>query len=132
VIAFDTNVLVRLLVRDDPEQFAAAAAILEAAGESGESCYLADPVLCETEWVLTSSYGARRADVLAALAEIAADGRYVFDDPDAVAEALRAYAEGRADFSDYLIGTRSRAKGARTTYTFDGKLKNREGFTHLR
>jgi predicted nucleic-acid-binding protein len=49
-----------------------------------------------------------------------------------VAKALRAYAEGRADFSDYLIGARSRAKGARTTYTFDGKLKNREGFTYLR
>jgi predicted nucleic-acid-binding protein len=132
VIAFDTNVLVRLLVRDDAEQFAAATALLEAAGEDGETCYLADAVLCETEWVLTSRYSARRADVLAALTEIAADGRYAFDDPDAVAEALRAYAAGRADFSDYLIGARSRAKGARTTYTFDGKLKNREGFTYLR
>jgi predicted nucleic-acid-binding protein len=132
VIAFDTNVLVRLLVRDDPEQFAAATALLEAAGESGEICHLADAVLCEAEWVLTSRYSARRADVLAALTEIAEDGRYAVDDPDAVAEALRAYAEGRADFSDSLIGARSRAKGARTTYTFDGKLKNREGFTYLR
>ncbi len=132
MIAFDTNVLVRLLVGDDPEQLAAATALLEAAGETGETCYLADGVLCETEWVLSSRYNARRADVLAALTEIAADGRYAFDDPDTVAEALRAYAAGRADFSDYLIGARSRAKGARTTYTFDGKLKNREGFTYLR
>ena len=131
MIAFDTNVLVRLLVGDDPAQFAAAAALLEAAGEGAETCYLADVVLCETEWVLTSRYGARRPDVLAALTEIAADGRYAFEDPEAVADALRAYAAGRADFSDYLIGARSRAKGARTTYTFDGKLKNREGFTYL-
>ncbi len=104
MIAFDTNVLVRLLVRDDPEQFAAATALLEAAGESGEICYLADAVLCEVEWVLTSRYSAHRADVLAALTEIAADGRYAFDAADTLAEALRAYAEGRADFSDYLIG----------------------------
>ncbi|HEX5760867.1 MAG TPA: hypothetical protein VF121_16885 [Thermoanaerobaculia bacterium] len=43
-----------------------------------------------------------------------ADGRYAFDDPEVFAEALRAYAAGCADFSDYLIGARSRAKGART------------------
>jgi predicted nucleic-acid-binding protein len=132
VIAFDTNVLVRLLVRDDPDQFATAASLLEQATEREEPCYLSDAVLCETAWVLISHYRADRSDVLAALSELVADGRYVFGDAQAVTEALRAYEEGRADFSDYLIGARARREGARTTYTFDGKLENREGFTYLR
>lgn len=132
MIAFDTNVLVRLLVEDDPEQFAAATAVLERAAEAGERCYLADAVLCETEWVLTSLYRAGRDDILATLAALVADSRYTFDDAEALGEAIRAYETGGAEFSDHLIGARARRRGARTTYTFDRKLKNREGFTCLR
>jgi predicted nucleic-acid-binding protein len=123
--------LVRLLVQDDAKQFAAANTLLARAVEAGERCYLADPVLCETEWVLTSLYEASRADVLAALSELAADARYTFNDAEALTEAIRAYEAGGADFSDHLIGSRARRQGARTTYTFDRNLKNREGFTYL-
>jgi len=131
VIAFDTNVLVRLLVRDEPEQFAAATAILERAVEAGDACYLCDTVLCETEWVLTTVYDASRADVLAAFHEITSDGRFALEGPDEISQALAAYERGKAQLSDYLIGERSRARGARTTYTFDRGLRNREGFTLL-
>jgi len=131
VIAFDTNVLVRLLVKDDPEQFAVALALLERAVETEEACFLSDGVLCETAWVLDSQYDASRSDILAAMTELVADERYAFDDKEGVHQALRAFEEGRADFSDYLIGERARRKGARTTYSFDRKLKNREGFTYL-
>lgn len=132
MIAFDTNVLVRLLVDDDPDQFAVAASLLERAAEAEDACYLSDAVLCETAWVLTSRYGASRGDVLAALNEIVADGRYVFDDVAVVAEAIRACEVARAGFSDYLIGARARRAGARTTYTFDLRLRNDTGFTGLR
>lgn len=129
MIAFDTNVLVRLLVKDDPEQFATALSLLERAVEAEEVCYLSDGVLCETVWVLDSQYGASRADILAAMSEVLADPRYGFDDEEGVRQALRAFEEGRADFSDHLIGERARRKGARTTYSFDKKLKNQQGFT---
>jgi predicted nucleic-acid-binding protein len=132
VIALDTNVLVRLLVEDDPDQFAKAVAVLERAAETEEPCFLADAVLCETAWVLASRYGAGRAEILAAMSELAGDGRYAFDDPDALAEALRAFEDGRADFSDYLIGASARRRGARTTYTFDRKLEKDRGSTYLR
>lgn len=132
MIAFDTNVLVRLLVKDDPDQFATALALLEGATEAEEPCYLSDAVLCETVWVLASQYDASRSDILAAMTEIVADGRYAFDSAKAVRQALRAFEHGRADFSDYLIGVRAQRKGARTTYTFDKKLKNREWFSYLR
>lgn len=132
MIAIDTNVLVRLLVRDDRRQFAAATAVLERAAEADEPCYLSDGVLCETAWVLTSVYDAGRADVLAALTAVGADARYRVDDREALAQALRAYEDGRGGFADYLIAARAHAAGARTTFTFDRKLENREGFTALR
>ena len=124
MIALDTNVLVRLLVKDDPDQFAQAVAVLERAAEAEEPCFLSGAVLCETAWVLASRYGAGRAEILSAMAELAGDGRYAFDDADALAEALRAFENGRADFSDYLIGASARRRGARTTYSFDRKLED--------
>lgn len=131
MIAFDTNVLVRLLVQDDPDQFATALDLLGRAAERAEPCFLADGVLCETEWVLQSCYAATRGDVLAALRGIADDARYTVADPEALEEALAAYEEGKGELADHLIGVRSRRAGARTTYTFDRKLKERPDFTCL-
>ena len=132
MIALDTNVLVRLLVQDNPHQFMAATALLEAASEAGEPCYLSDVVLAETIWVLRSRYGAGRSDLQTVLTQILADSRYLLDDPDTVTEALAAFAEGKAGFSDYLISARARRKGARATFTFDRKLKGHPGSTCLR
>ncbi|HMB51726.1 MAG TPA: type II toxin-antitoxin system VapC family toxin [Thermoanaerobaculia bacterium] len=131
MIAFDTNVLVRLLVEDDAAQFAAAMEVLERAAAADERCHLSDVVLCETAWVLASIYRASRADVLAALSAVASDARYAFDDDAALRQALAAFEAGRADFADHLIGARAASQGARTTYTFDRKLRDREGFTAL-
>lgn len=132
MIALDTNVLVRLLVKDDPDQFAKALAVLERATDTEEPCFISDAVLCETAWVLASRYGAGRAEILAAMSELVADGRCAFDAPEALTETLQAFEDGRADFSDYLIGASARRRGVRTTYTFDRKLEKDEGFTLLR
>lgn len=131
MIALDTNVLVRLLVQDEPDQFAEALAVLERAAEAEERCFLSDAVLCETVWVLTSRYGAGRPEILAAMSELVGDSRYVFHDSEALVEALRAFENGRAGFADYLIGAAARRRGARTTYTFDRKLATEEGLTCL-
>jgi predicted nucleic-acid-binding protein len=132
VIALDTNVLVRLLVEDDADRFTKATAVLERAADAEEPCFISDGVLCETAWVLASRYGAGRVEILAAMSELAGDGRYAFHDAEALAQALRAFEDGRAGFSDCLIGASARRRGVRTTYTFDRKLENHEGFTLLR
>ena len=51
-ITADTNVLVRALVQDDPEQARAAAEVLEQA----ELVAVPVPVLCELVWVLRRVY----------------------------------------------------------------------------
>lgn len=131
MIALDTNILIRLLVRDDPEQTARAERLLQEAADAGEQCFISDPVLCEVEWVLESSYRARRGDVLAAMQELLAGALFVFEDRDTLHQVIARYQESKADFSDCLIGAKALARGARTTYTFERVLSQEQGFTRL-
>jgi len=131
VIALDTNVLIRFLVRDDEPQALRARALLEACRERGEACLITHPVLCEVEWVLDSVYKASRANIGAALRTLQATPPFALEDEGLVERALRSYARGKGDFSDYLLGEIGEARGARTTFTFDRKLRGRGGFTLL-
>ncbi len=131
MIALDSNVLVRLLVQDDPVQADLARRLIESEHERGERCFISDPVLCELEWVLESAYGASRRDIATALQHMIASSFFVFDDIASVESALERFCSGKADFSDYLLGTRARKRGAGTTFTFDKALRDEEGFTLL-
>ncbi|HEV7518400.1 MAG TPA: type II toxin-antitoxin system VapC family toxin [Thermoanaerobaculia bacterium] len=131
MIAVDTNIIVRLIVDDDPEQGARVRRLLEAAAEAGESCLVSDPVLCELAWVLSSQYRAGRAEIVAAVQSLLARALFIFEDRTALLQAFEAYQGGRADFSDYLIGAKAQAHGARTTWIFDRGLRNQPGFSML-
>ena len=118
-------------MRDDPGQAALAERLLQEAADAGEQCFISDPVPCEVEWVLESSYQARRGDVLAAMQELFAGELFVFEDRELLRQVIASYQESKADFSDCLIGAKARAKGARTTYTFERVLAQAQGFTRL-
>jgi predicted nucleic-acid-binding protein len=132
MIALDTNVLIRVLVADDPKQTPMAERLLRQAVEEGELCFISDPVLCETEWVLDRSYRVPKAEILAAFESLLARQTvFSFEDPLLVRKALDAYQQGKADFSAFLIGAKAEARGARTTFTFDRALARRQGFSML-
>lgn len=132
MIALDTNVLIRVLVADDPRQTALAERLLRDALEAGEPCFISDPVLCETEWVLDRFYRVPRAEILSALDSLLArTNLFSFEDAAVVRKALDAYQRGKADFSDFLIGAKAEARGARTTFTFDRALARQQGFSIL-
>jgi predicted nucleic-acid-binding protein len=131
VIALDTNVLVRFLIRDDEAQARRARALVESCAASGDTCVITSPVLCELEWVLEGLYRASRADIAAAVRGLLTTPPFVVEDEPLTQRALGAYVKGKADLSDYLLGQLGRTAGARTTYTFDRGLRNAEGFTLL-
>jgi predicted nucleic-acid-binding protein len=62
MIAVDTNVLVRFLVRDDAEQASRADSLIRS-----EEIWISKTVLLETEWVLRSLYAFRPDSVARAL-----------------------------------------------------------------
>jgi len=131
LIALDTNVLIRFLVRDDEAQASRALGVVESCRAAEDACFLSNVVLCELEWVLDSLYHASRADILAAVRMLRTTPPFVVEDADLLDRAMAMFASGKADFSDYLLGEVARVRGARTTYTFDRGLRRAEGFTLL-
>jgi predicted nucleic-acid-binding protein len=95
--AVDTNVLVRIVVNDDPAQSARAAEFLL----RQDRVFLAKTVLLEVEWVLRSAYRLGRREILAVFRGILAMGNAEVEDEAAVTQALQWYEKGM-DFSDSL------------------------------
>lgn len=96
MIALDTNVLVRVLTRDDPAQAAMAADLMR----SGD-LFVCKTVLLELEWVLRFAYGFDRVAIHGAIVRLLGFATLQVEDERAVAEALRGYEAGM-DFADAL------------------------------
>ncbi len=56
MIGLDTNVLIRYLVEDEPEQARQAVALIEGTVDTEERLFVPHIVLCEVAWVLGSAY----------------------------------------------------------------------------
>ncbi|MEX2401280.1 MAG: type II toxin-antitoxin system VapC family toxin [Rhodothermales bacterium] len=87
--AIDTNLLVRLIARDDAEQLAAARRVMEAG-----PCFIPDTVFLETAWVLRSRYGASREQIYAELITVLGLPNTRVADPDRIRDALEWFEEG--------------------------------------
>ena len=129
MIALDTNVLVRFLVGDDPEQSGAARRSLEALGPGAESGFVPDLVLAEIAWVLRSVYRLARPEIADALRSLASADHLAFEDNDRLSRTLTAFEGGRGDFSDYLIREQARGAGCASVLTFDRELMSEDGFS---
>ena len=112
-ITADTNLLVRVLVQDDPEQARAAMDLLRRA----ELVAVPLPVLCELVWVLRRVYGFAAADCVAAIEALLA-ARVVVTDRPAVKCGLRLLAAG-GDFADAVIAFSGRRLGGERFVSFD-------------
>lgn len=128
----DSNILIRYLTADDDRQTAAARALLEEGEEQGQRFHINTTVLCEVVWTLRSRpYSLGRPDIASAIEHLAATPLFVLQSRELVLKALQGYRQGRADFSDYLIGWLDRQAGCKDTVTFDRKLAREKGFTLL-
>jgi predicted nucleic-acid-binding protein len=121
LIALDTNLLVRLLTNDDPRQAAKVETWLNANATPKAPAYVDHIVLCELAWVLESAYGYARHEVHTALVALTEQDHLKVESPGLVRQALLLYADGPADFSDYLLAVRAQAAGYAPVLTFDRK-----------
>ncbi len=128
MIGVDTNILVRYLTRDDEQQWQQAVTVIQ----SNQPCFITNIVLCEVVWVLGgTAYGFPKDKIINVLEAMLHSAAFKFENRSTVDQALQQYKQGKADFSDYLIGAVSRQAGCTETWSFDGKLKGERGFQCL-
>jgi predicted nucleic-acid-binding protein len=114
MLAVDTNVLVRLLVRDDADQVSAAEAFLS------RGAWVSHLVLAETFWVLDSVYDLTRAQVATAIEMLLNHRELSLQDADVVTAALDHFRRRPAvEFSDCLVLEIARKAGHLPVATFD-------------
>jgi predicted nucleic-acid-binding protein len=131
VIALDTNVLVRIVLWDDPAQARVAERLFIKARTEQTTLFVADVVLCELVWVLTRRAGLSRAQIAGALEQLLRTELITVADSGIVDRTVRAYRAGKGDFADYLILEHAIATGAAEVATFDRILRTEEGFRLL-
>ena len=114
MLAVDTNIIVRYLTADHPEQFAKASALIH-----GEDVHVCTTVLLETEWVLRGGYRFSRDQIIAALTAFAGLPRVNLEAPALAAKALDWMRSG-LDFADALH--LAKAAGCEAFVSFDQRL----------
>ncbi len=129
-IGLDTNVLVRFLVQDDPEQAAAATAVISSLTEAAPG-FVCREVLVELVWVLERAYGLGRADVARALDALLEAQELRIDAADRVAVAADRYRRGGAGFADQMVALAGQMAGCSATLTFDRKAASLPGMQLL-
>lgn len=124
--AVDTNVLVRLITRDDPRQVASADQFVE------KGAWISQRALAETTWVLASVYERSAAEIATAVELLLNHRELTLQDPEVVAAALAIFKERPAvAFSDCLLLEIARKAGHLPLGTFDRDLGKVDGAQKL-
>jgi len=124
--AVDTNVLVRLLTRDDARQMAAAEAYVE------KGAWVPVLALAEATWVLATVYGRDAATLATAVEMLLHHADLTLQDADAVEAALELFrSRPNLGFSDCLMLELARKAGHLPLGTFDRNLGKVEGAQKL-
>jgi len=120
--AVDTNLLVRLIARDDLAQVTGAEAFV------APGAWVPQIALVEAVWVLGSIYGMKPQQIAEAVEMLLNHKDLTLQDSDAVAAALGHFRKRPAlGFSDYLVLEVARKAGHLPLGTFDRRLGKLEG-----
>jgi predicted nucleic-acid-binding protein len=131
MIGLDTNILVRYLTQDDPDQSKKAAREIDRGLSAGHMFFIADIVMCELVWVLETAYGYDRQEISPILENILRTKQFRFENKDLLWKSLAYYRSKKGDFADHLIGLIGLNAGCHETITFDVGLKHHSVFRVL-
>lgn len=124
MIGLDTNVVIRYLMQDEPQQSVRATAFIEQHLSTESPGYISLIVLVEIAWVLRSCYGIDREKMSRTFRALLETRQLWIERADLVVRALRRYSDNAADFSDALIVELARDQGCSETVSFDRKANN--------
>jgi len=124
--AVDTNILVRLLTRDEPKQAAVADAFVQ------EGAWVSVLALAEAMWVLVAVYERDAVQIARAVEMLLSHQHLTLQEPEAVAAALVTFRRRPAlGFSDCLLVELARKARHLPLGTFDRDLGKLDGAARL-
>jgi len=124
--AVDTNVLVRLVTRDNARQLAAAERFV------ARGAWVSHLVLAEATWVLASVYDRSPGDLVTAVEMLLSHQSLTLQDSETVAAAVERFRHRPGlGFSDCLVLEVARKAGHVPLGTFDRNLGKLDGAERL-
>ena len=128
--ALDTNILVRYITQDIPEQAAIAERLLDSLTNSSPG-FVSREVVIKLVWVLERSYKFSRAQVVEVLTTLIGAENLIVESDEDIAHATFMYGQSGTGFSDMAILMASERAGCESLYTFDRRFARMEGVTLL-
>ena len=124
--AVDTNILVRLITRDDPKQLVAAEAFIT------KGAWVSTVVLAETAWVLGAVYELGLDEIATVVEMLLSHEHLSLQDTEVVAAALDRFRVAPSPgFTDCLVLEIARKAGHLPLGTFDKRLGKADGAERL-
>ena len=117
----DTNILIRYLTQDHPEQSTIANRTIEEIISEDNKGYISLIVLTEIVWVLKSCYGQTKTALIQVIEQLLTTRELRVEQADIAIRALRNWQQNSGDFSDALIAASCENSGCSQTLTFDKK-----------
>jgi predicted nucleic-acid-binding protein len=119
VIGLDTNVILRYLLQDDPEQTRQANRTIEGQLSESNPGFINLVVVLEIVWVLRSLLKQTPAQIATHLENLLTSDSLEVQNEQQVFEAAFALKRGTGEFEDALIGALNSWSGCAHTLTFD-------------
>lgn len=131
MIGIDTNVLLRLLVRDDDHQVRVAEQFITSRCSAESPGHVSTIVVAEMAWALKEIYGYDRPQIAAAIRGLMKISSLDVELAEDVGDAVSDFEKSVAGFTDCLLARANAAAGCDYTITFDRKAARLAGFKLL-
>jgi predicted nucleic-acid-binding protein len=118
MIGLDTNILLRLVLQDHPQEGPEAKALVESLTADAPG-FVNVLVLAEFVWTLRSRIGLTRDQAAAAVSGLLNSANIVLEQEELVEYVLDASMQTKADFADLMIAIKNEAAGCSRTVSFD-------------
>jgi predicted nucleic-acid-binding protein len=126
----DTNVLLRFLLQDEPDQSAKATELISGFSLQ-EPGFISNVTLAESVWVLERTYRRSKREISSFVRGLLDAEQVVVENHEVVAQALRKFDGSNGDFTDCLIERLGHSAGCARTMTFDVNASKMSGMVLL-
>lgn len=124
MIGVDTNILVRVVLEDDPKEALLAKSFLQKAVKN-KQLFVSSYTLLELAWVLKTKKRSRE-EICSAILTLVDSPGIVIGQKAVVLRALEEYTKGKADFGDYFILSEGLSHNVPRLVSFDKEFINND------